>query len=119
MHLAFGLRESKERPVDRHPISKYKPMTAMRSTVVSLREHGETTWMMSRKPTRFCDIDARDGMLPFDPEKVQDTATYEDPRRAPEGIPHVWIDGIATVRDGMRTEHAPGRALRSCLGTPA
>ena len=58
-------------------------------------------------------------LVAFDPDRVRDTSTYEDPRRAPEGIPHVWIAGVATVRDGARTEHAPGRALRSQLGAPA
>ncbi|MFM7552163.1 MAG: amidohydrolase family protein, partial [Actinomycetota bacterium] len=55
-------------------------------------------------------------LVAFDPERVRDTATYEDPRQAPEGIPHVWVAGSATVRDGARTEALPGRALRSRFG---
>ncbi len=49
----------------------------------------------------------------FDPELVRDTATYEEPRSAPEGIPHVVVNGVPTVLAGVRTEAVPGRALRS------
>ncbi len=55
-------------------------------------------------------------LVAFDPVSIRDTATYEDPRRTPEGIPHVWVAGVPTVFDGTRTEHLPGRALRSRFG---
>ena len=55
-------------------------------------------------------------LVAFDPDRIRDTATYEEPRRAPEGIPHVWVAGEATVRDGERTGSLPGRALRSRFG---
>jgi N-acyl-D-amino-acid deacylase len=48
----------------------------------------------------------------FDPDSVRDTATYEDPRRLPDGIPYVLCNGRFTVDDGRRTEELPGRALR-------
>lgn len=48
----------------------------------------------------------------FDPARVHDTATYEDPLRFPEGIPHVWVNGIAVKRDDQPTGHRPGRVLR-------
>ena len=52
-------------------------------------------------------------LVAFDPERINDTATYENPRQTPDGIPHVWLGGVPTVFDGKRTEHCPGRALRS------
>lgn len=55
-------------------------------------------------------------LVAFDPDRIRDTATYEEPRQAPEGIPHVWVAGEATVRDGERTGALPGRALRSRFG---
>jgi N-acyl-D-amino-acid deacylase len=55
-------------------------------------------------------------LVAFDADAIRDTATYEDPRQAPEGIPHVWVAGVPTVLGGRRTEHAPGRALRSPFG---
>ena len=48
----------------------------------------------------------------FDPATVRDTATFDEPRRLPEGIPHVFVGGVPVVRDGRRTGALPGRALR-------
>lgn len=49
----------------------------------------------------------------FDPETIRDTATYEDPRRQPEGIPYVLVNGVVAVDDGKHTGALAGRALRS------
>jgi N-acyl-D-amino-acid deacylase len=54
----------------------------------------------------------RADLVCFDPDEVRDNATYDDPRRGPSGIPHVLIGGEFTVRDGVRTDRLPGRALR-------
>ncbi len=51
-------------------------------------------------------------LVVFDPEQIQDTATYEEPRRYPEGIPSVLVNGRFVVEDGQRTDELPGRALR-------
>lgn len=48
----------------------------------------------------------------FDPRTVRDTATFDQPRRQPEGIEHVFVNGISVIEDGRRTGAAPGRALR-------
>jgi N-acyl-D-amino-acid deacylase len=48
----------------------------------------------------------------FDPEAVKDTATYEDPKKLPEGIPYVIVNGRVVVDDGSHTGELPGRALR-------
>lgn len=56
-------------------------------------------------------------LVAFDPDAIRDTSTYEEPRSLPEGIAHVWIAGVPTVEDGRRTEHLPGRALRSRFGS--
>jgi N-acyl-D-amino-acid deacylase len=48
----------------------------------------------------------------FDPETVRDTATYDEPRRLPDGIPYVIVNGRPVVDDGCRTGELPGRALR-------
>jgi N-acyl-D-amino-acid deacylase len=49
----------------------------------------------------------------IDPETIRDTATYEDPRRQPEGIPYVLVNGVVTVDDGRHTGALAGRALRA------
>jgi N-acyl-D-amino-acid deacylase len=58
----------------------------------------------------------RDGFLAdvvvFDPRRVRSLATYEDPRRFPEGIEHVIVNGQLVVDGGRHTGELPGRALR-------
>ena len=48
----------------------------------------------------------------LDPDTVQDTATFEDPRQQATGIDLVLVDGVAVIDDGVRTDALPGRALR-------
>jgi N-acyl-D-amino-acid deacylase len=48
----------------------------------------------------------------FDPDTVRDTATYDEPRRLPDGIPYVIVNGRPVVDDGHHTGELPGRALR-------
>ncbi|GAA1828578.1 D-aminoacylase [Pseudonocardia ailaonensis] len=51
-------------------------------------------------------------LVAFDADTVLDTATYDDPRTAPIGIPHVLVNGVFTVRDGVTSEVRAGHALR-------
>ncbi|HVQ75695.1 MAG TPA: D-aminoacylase [Candidatus Binatia bacterium] len=51
-------------------------------------------------------------LVVFDPAHIRDVATYEDPRRFPEGIRAVYVNGTAVARDGQHTRARPGRALR-------
>ena len=48
----------------------------------------------------------------FDPVRVRDTATYENPKQFPEGIPYVMVNGTLVKDDGVHTGALPGRALR-------
>jgi N-acyl-D-amino-acid deacylase len=48
----------------------------------------------------------------IDPETVRDTATYEQPRSLPDGIPFVLVNGRIAVDGGRRTAELAGRALR-------
>ncbi|NLW50144.1 MAG: D-aminoacylase [Candidatus Brocadiaceae bacterium] len=50
-------------------------------------------------------------LVAFDPETVRDTATYEDPRRYPEGIPYVAVNGVLVKDEGRHTGALPGRVL--------
>ena len=42
---------------------------------------------------------------------MRDTATYEDPKRFPEGIPFVMVNGTLVKDEGEHTGALPGRAL--------
>ncbi len=48
----------------------------------------------------------------FDPDVVRDLASYEDPKREPEGIAAVLVNGAVAYRDGRHTGAGAGRTLR-------
>ena len=47
----------------------------------------------------------------FDPDRVIDVASYEDPRRSPIGIQTVVVNGRVVVRDSEHTGERPGRGI--------
>ncbi len=47
----------------------------------------------------------------FDPAKVRDLATYEQPLRYPEGVEHVIVNGKVVLDAGRLTAERPGRPL--------
>jgi len=48
----------------------------------------------------------------FDPARIRDTATYEDPIRYPEGVQMVLVNGVVTVEGGDHTGARAGRMVR-------
>jgi N-acyl-D-amino-acid deacylase len=58
----------------------------------------------------------RDGavadLVVLDPATVRSNATYDEPRRYPDGIEHVIVGGEIVVDGGRHTGATPGRALR-------
>lgn len=48
----------------------------------------------------------------FDPEKIEDEATFTDPHRFPSGIPYVIVNGKLVIERNRHTYELPGRALR-------
>jgi N-acyl-D-amino-acid deacylase len=48
----------------------------------------------------------------FDPDKVQDHATFENPHQYSTGMIHVFVNGIQVLKDGEHTEARPGRVVR-------
>jgi len=58
------------------------------------------------RPGAFADL------VVFDPSRIADVATYEDPCRFPAGIRAVFVNGVAVAREGEHTGARPGRALR-------
>ena len=51
-------------------------------------------------------------LVVFDPDTVQDEATYTDPHRYPSGIPHVMVNGRFVIRSGALTGARPGMWIR-------
>ncbi len=48
----------------------------------------------------------------FAPDRIADHATYKDPHRYATGMIHVFVNGIAVLRDGVPTGALPGRVVR-------
>ena len=48
----------------------------------------------------------------FDPEKIQDHATFEKPHQYSTGVHHVFVNGIQVLKDGEHTGATPGRVVR-------
>ena len=55
-------------------------------------------------------------LVVFDPHTLRDTATYQDPRSYPEGVPFVVVNGTLVVEEGKPTGATPGQALREPFG---
>ena len=54
----------------------------------------------------------------FDPDKVKDTAAFNDPHHYPEGIPYVLVNGIIVIDKGEHTGAKAGQALRHMPQNP-
>jgi N-acyl-D-amino-acid deacylase len=58
------------------------------------------------KPGYFADVVA------FDPEKIQDHATFEKPHQYSTGMVHVFVNGEQVLANGDHTGARPGRVVR-------
>lgn len=48
----------------------------------------------------------------FDPETIQDHATFTDPHQYSTGMVHVFVNGEQVIKDGDHTGATPGRVVR-------
>jgi N-acyl-D-amino-acid deacylase len=58
------------------------------------------------KPGYYADI------VIFDPETIQDHATFEEPHQYATGVAHVFVNGEQVLQDGEHTGATPGRFVR-------
>jgi N-acyl-D-amino-acid deacylase len=58
------------------------------------------------KPGYFADV------VVFDPETIQDHATFEKPHQYATGVLHVFVNGVQVLKDGQHTGAKPGRVVR-------
>jgi N-acyl-D-amino-acid deacylase len=59
---------------------------------------------------------AKADLVLLDPDTLQDTATYDNPRSYPIGIHYVAVNGVLVVDAAGTTGELPGRALRAPYG---
>ncbi|HEY2018301.1 MAG TPA: D-aminoacylase [Bryobacteraceae bacterium] len=48
----------------------------------------------------------------FDPQTIQDHATFEKPMQYTTGVSAVWVNGVAVLLDGEHTGAKPGRVVK-------
>lgn len=48
----------------------------------------------------------------FDPQKIQDHATFAEPHQYATGVRHVFVNGEQVIRDGEHTGATPGRFIK-------
>jgi len=48
----------------------------------------------------------------FDPETIEDHATFENPHQYATGVEHVFVNGIQVLNDGEHTGKFPGRFVK-------
>lgn len=90
-----------------------------------VREQGLLTWeeairKLTTLPADILGLEDRGTLVKgyfadvviFDPESIQDMATFEDPFHYPIGMRYVFVNGTAVVDEGEYTRALPGRALR-------
>lgn len=62
-------------------------------------------------------VGLRADLVLLDPARFIDTATYDDPKRIPEGVRRVFVAGRTVWADGAPTDARPGGVVREPLPT--
>src|SRR5205823_3294487 len=76
-----------------------RKLTSLPATNLGLDRRG------SLRDGSFADV------VVFDPKTIADKATYDKPHQYAVGVRHVFVNGVAVIRDGEHTGATPGRAL--------
>jgi N-acyl-D-aspartate/D-glutamate deacylase len=88
-------------------------MTALRKMTLMPAQRLEKRAPMFRDKGRIR-VGADADITVFDPDRVIDRATYDEPLQYSEGIQFVFINGVAVVRDDQLVDGVfPGRAARA------
>lgn len=80
----------------------------------------EAVYRLTGLPAGNLKIKKRGYLLPgyfadiviFDPETVEDRATYQEPHQYAVGVRHVFVNGIQVLQKGEHTGATPGRVVR-------
>lgn len=84
-----------------------RKMTSLPASVLGLRDRGTIA------PGQAADL------VMFDPARVADRATFEDPFQYPDGIDNVIVNGVVVLDEGRHTGERPGHVLRHTTRPPS
>ena len=76
-----------------------RKMTSLPAERMGLSRRGRVA------PGYFADL------VVFDPERVEDRATFAEPHRHSVGVEHVLVNGVSVVSEGESNGAAPGRVI--------
>jgi N-acyl-D-amino-acid deacylase len=76
-----------------------RSMTSLPASVYGMKDRGVL------RPGAWADV------LVFDPAKVRDVATYEDPHQMSEGIQYAMVNGVVVKDAGSFTGKLPGKVV--------
>jgi N-acyl-D-amino-acid deacylase len=76
-----------------------RSMTSLPAQVFALKDRGQV------RSGAFADL------LVFDPTKVNDAATYQEPHQLAQGMTHIVVNGVLVRENGTFTGELPGRVL--------
>ena len=77
-----------------------RKLTSLPATNLKLRDRGLL------KEGYFADL------ATFDPARIQDHATFDEPHQYATGMRHVFVNGVQVLKDGEHTGAKPGRVVR-------
>ena len=77
-----------------------RKLTSFPATTLRLKRRG------SLAPGYFADIAV------FDPDTIQDHATFGEPHHYATGMQHVFVNGVQVLENGEHTAATPGRVVR-------
>jgi N-acyl-D-amino-acid deacylase len=94
--LAKYVREEQVIPLE----EAIRKMTSLPASNLKIQKRG------SLQPGYFADI------VIFDPETIQDHATFQEPHQLATGVEHVFVNGGQVLKKGEHTGSIPGRVVR-------
>jgi N-acyl-D-amino-acid deacylase len=117
------LTGSRPHPRGYGTFARYLGYYARKENVLTLegavaRMTGRPAARLGLKDRGLLKVGFRADMVLLDYQSVIDESTYESPRIPASGFDSVWIDGIATLKDGKRTSNLPGRGMRHKSSKP-
>jgi N-acyl-D-amino-acid deacylase len=94
--LAKYVRDEKVIPLE----EAIRKLTSLPVGNLKIKKRGMLT------PGYFADV------VVFDPTKIQDHATFENPHQYATGVSHVLVNGVQVLKNGEHTGEKPGRIVR-------